>query len=157
MRGLVYAVKDIKHLNKNLQIYVSSENTDISEQYDEARTLIATILRATQKIKEDRDTSLQALSQLKADIDSYDIVDNGTVDRLIREDRITAQMASSLINDCGYTLNISRNLIDAGLIVLRDRTYELLQASKEDPTALETGPEADDEDISGLEARASSA
>ena len=68
--------------------------------------------------------------------------------------RITAEMASSLINDCGYTMNISRNLIDAGLIVLRDRTYDLLQAMREDSTSKETGPDA--EDISGLEARASS-
>lgn len=106
-------------MNKNLQRYAGSDNADINEQYNAARTLIATVLRATRQIADDKDTSLQALGQLKADIDKYDIVDNGTLDSLIREDRITPEMASSLINDSGYTQNISRNLIDAGLIVLQ--------------------------------------
>lgn len=108
-----------RQVNKNLQRYAGSDNADINEQYNAARTLIATVLRATRQIADDKDTSLQALGQLKADIDKYDIVDNGTLDSLIREDRITPEMASSLINDSGYTQNISRNLIDAGLIVLQ--------------------------------------
>ena len=78
------------------------------------------------------------------------------MDRLIREDRITPEMASSLINDSGYTQNICRNLINAGLVVLRDRTYDLVQVAREEMTSTEAGLKDDAEDISGAEARASS-
>ena len=155
-RALVLAVKDVKHLHKNMRRYATSANADISAQYNAARTLIATILRATEQIRHDKETSLQALKQLKADIDRYDIVENGTLDSLIREGRITPEMGTSLINDSGYTQNISRRIIDAGLIVLRDRTYDLLLAAQHDLPSTGTGAEEVVEEISGHETRAAS-
>ena len=87
--------------------------------------LIATILRASQQIKKDKEASLQFFKQLRTDIDKYDIVENGTLDGLIRERRISPEMATSLINDSGYTQNIGRRLVEAGLIVLGDRELRL--------------------------------
>ncbi len=155
-RGLVVAVKDVKHMNKNLRRYASSDNAEIAAQYNEARTLIATILRAIEQIEHDKEASLQTLEKLKAEIEQSDIVEDGTLDGLIREGRITPEMASSLINDSGYTLNISRRLVDAGLIVLRDRTYDYLRALDGEPPVEDTGGDETVEEISGVEARAAS-
>ena len=154
VRNLVLAVKDVNPLHQNIQQYASAGNADLSAQYEEARTLIARILRATQLIEHDKDASLKTLQQLNADIDQYDIVENGTLDSLIREDRITPKMATSLYNDSGFTQNISRNLIDAGLLVLRDRTYDLMTTALDKSGDLEDLEAADE--ISGAEARAAS-
>ena len=151
-RDLVLAVKDVKHLHKNLQVYSTSSNEDMREQYGAARLLIATILRATQDIRDgDREASLQTFEQLKSSIDHYDIVDSGELDRLIRERRISPEMATSLINDSGYTLNISRRLTNAAMIALGEPTQAYLQKLEG-----EEDPAADEEEMSGMEARAAS-
>ena len=39
-------------------------------------------------------------------------------------------MATSLINDSGYVINISRKLAEASQVVLRDRTYDLVMSAR---------------------------
>ncbi|MEM7025924.1 MAG: hypothetical protein AAF637_25585, partial [Pseudomonadota bacterium] len=156
LRGVVLAIKDVKHLHKNLQRYVASDNEDIRAQYGEARLFVARVLRATTQIRDDREGALAALSAISAEIDGFDIVESGILDQLIRERRITPAMATSLLNDSGYVMNISRKLSEAGLIVLRDETYEFLQSVR-----AATGEEGDgtlDADAAvGIEARAQAA
>ena len=41
----------------------------------------------------------------------YDILSNGTLDHLIRNDLITNEMATSLMNDSAYAHEISKHLI----------------------------------------------
>ncbi len=157
VRDIVLATKDVKHLHKNLQRYSVSENAEMRAQYNAARHFVAKVLRATGKISQDRQASLEALSEIQAEIEAYDIVESGELDRLIREQRITPSMATSLINDSGYVMNIGRKLSEAGMIVLNDRTYDLLMSAKSgggDGTELET---VDDQEAVGLEARAQSA
>jgi len=149
-RDLVRAVKDVKHLHKNLQKYVNSPNEDISAQYGAARLLIATILRDTRSIRRDRAAAIQTFEQLEASIDQHDIVATGELDHLIRDGCITPEMATSLINDTGYTMNISHRLIDAALTVLGERTQMYLQAVEGSADSVE----ADEKAISGVEARA---
>ncbi len=156
VRGIVLATKDVKHLHKNLQRYAVSENSDMRAQYNAARGFVAKVLRATGKISQDRQASLEALSEIEAEIEAYDIVESGTLDSLIREQRITPTMATSLINDSGYVMNIGRKLSEAGLIVLRDRTYDLLMSAK---AGDDEGAEirfTEDKEEAGLEARAQS-
>ncbi len=155
-RDLVLAVKDVKHLHKNIRLYATSANADLAAQYRIARSLIAKILRATQQIRQDKEASLESLEQLKEAVHDYDIVENGTLDSLIREGRITPEMATSLINDSGYTQNIGRRLIEAGLIVLRDRTYDLLSSTARGAVSTEEDDQKPAEEISGIEARATS-
>lgn len=151
-RDLVLAVKDVKHLHKNIRRYATSTNADLAAQYSAARVLIARILRATQQIRQDKQASMEKLEELNKAVHDYDFVENGTLDRLIREGRITPEMATSLINDSGYTQNIGRRLIEAGQVVLRDRTYDLISAARRGAAENETPAE----DVSGIEARAAS-
>ena len=46
------------------------------------------------------------------------MIKTGDLDRLIRDNRMTPELATSLINDCGSNMNISRRLIDAALVAL---------------------------------------
>ncbi len=155
-RDLVLAVKDVKHLHKNIRLYATSPNADLAAQYRATRTLIAKILRATQQVRQDKEASRESFRQLKEAVHDYDIVENGTLDSLIREGRITPEMATSLINDSGYTQNIGRRLIEAGQIVLSDQTYDLISATAREEPSAEASDEESVEEKSGIEARATS-
>jgi len=152
VRDIVQAVKDVKHLQKNVVRFVAAENKEIREQYAAIRLRIAEVLRAVSQVDLDRETYLHALDALSLEIDSNDIVESGTLDRLIRDRLITRDMGTSLINDNGYAQNIARRLIHGGRKVQGEGVHELLVAARES-TLGETGAL----DPTGSEARAGSA
>jgi phosphate:Na+ symporter len=156
VRDIVLAIKDLKHLHKNMQRYATSSNADMRAQYNKARRFLAQALRATEQISQDKEASLEALKKIKAQIDTYDIVGSGEIDSLIRERRITPEMATSLINDSGYVMNIGRKLAQAGLLVLRDQTYDLLMSLRAESEAQGAGGAEAESGLSGIEARAES-
>jgi len=149
IRDVVQAVKDVKHLHKNMARYTVSDNNDIRAQYNAMRGQIAQVLRTMDRLQVDKEGTVQKLEQLKSELRETDIVDSGALDQLIRTNRISSEMASSLINDSGYAQNIGHKLINVGQAVSHDRTYDLL-------TTLAESQEADnaDESISGRSARA---
>jgi len=112
-RDIVDAVKDTKHLQKNLVKYNKNLNKHISEQYDEIRMGLAELLRNIDKISmmTEYDEILMLLSKSKIHMQKYEIVSNGTLDNLIRKDLITNEMATSLMNDSSYAYEISKHLI----------------------------------------------
>ncbi|MDJ0941850.1 MAG: Na/Pi symporter [Kiloniellales bacterium] len=150
-RDIVQAVKDVKHLEKNVARYARSENAEIRIQYATIRRRIAEVLRAVSHVVEDRAASLKKLDELSQEIDAEDIVEDGTLDGLIRDNKITRDMGTSLINDNGYAQNIARRLIHGAQTVLGEGVYELLLEAEADLG------EAGEEDLSGSEARAASA
>mgnify|MGYP001552737098 FL=1 len=95
-------------------------------QYAAAQTLVARVLQANSLILQDREEALAALAAAEQEIAVYDIVEDGTLDSLIRENRITPEMATSLINDSGYARHIAQKLAEAGKTLLQEQTYELL-------------------------------
>ena len=150
-RDIVQAVKDVKHLEKNVVRYARSENAEIRIQYAAIRRRIAEVLRSVSHVTEDRAASLEKLEALSTEIDAEDIVESGTLDALIRDHKITRDMGTSLINDNGYAQNIARRLIHGARTVLGEGTYQLLLAARES-----TLGEAGEEDMTGSEARAAS-
>jgi len=131
MRDIVQAAKGVKHMHTNLLQYGASDNADIRAQYDRLRKMIAHILRALDRLSEDREAALERLKELKAELRAADIVDNGQLDELIRANRISAVMASSLINDNAYAQNIADKLINVASTVSHDRTYDLMRSMRE--------------------------
>jgi phosphate:Na+ symporter len=125
-------------------------------QYNKARRFLAEALRAIQQVSQDKETSRKALEEIKARIETYDIVGSGEIDSLIRERRITPEMATSLINDSGYVMNIGRKLAQAGLLVLRDQTYDLLMSLRAESEEQGAGGAEAESGLSGIEARAES-
>ena len=127
MRDTVQAVKGMKHLHKNLRRYSDSANPDIRMQYDRLRRTIAYTLRALERLPEGREAVLERLKEVKAGVRASDVVESGTLDELIRSDRISAVMASSLINDNAYAQDIADKLINAASAVTREETHDLVQ------------------------------
>ncbi len=109
---LIEALKDMKHLQKNMVRYLMSPNPYLRKEYVAIRQHLALLLHHLHKLanKEEENPTL-AFDVLAAGMQSHDIVGNGTLDKLIREKRISPEVASSLMNDNGYAYDISRNLL----------------------------------------------
>jgi len=112
-RDIVEAVKGTKHLQKNLLKYTSSSNEHIRAQYNDIRKGLAELLRNINTIAttDEEDVIILLLSKAKIHAQRYDIITNGTLDKLIRKGLISNQMATSLMNDSDYAHSISKNLI----------------------------------------------
>ncbi|UCH38885.1 MAG: hypothetical protein JSU67_12015 [Gammaproteobacteria bacterium] len=63
---------------------------------------------------------------LQNHVDQYDVLMNGTIDRLVRDQLISNEMATSLMNDSVIAIQIARNLVDASplLYLLRDQFHD---------------------------------
>ncbi|WP_309496095.1 Na/Pi symporter [Sulfurovum sp.] len=132
-RDLVEAVKDTKHLQKNLIKYSSSANTHIKEQYNLIRQDLAELLRNINIVAttDEEDVILLLLSKAKVHTEKYDILANGTLDTLIREGLITNEMATSLMNDSAYAYDISKNLIEMAEVTFTNRNTDAPNLNEE--------------------------
>ncbi|AKF26000.1 hypothetical protein YH65_07375 [Sulfurovum lithotrophicum] len=132
-RDIVEAIKDTKHLQKNLLIYTNSSNPYIREQYNDIRKGLAELLRTINTIAttEEEDVIMLLLSKAKVHAKRYDIVTNGTLDKLIRKGLITKKMATSLMNDSDYAYNISQKLIAMAEILFIDIRSDLKKLNEE--------------------------
>lgn len=127
-KDIVEAVKDTKHLQKNLIRYAKDANEHIKEQYSNMRKDIIEILRSIDTISKTKEEEevLVLLSKAKLHAQKYDFIANGTLDNLIRNNLITNEMATSLMNDSSYAFDISRKLISMAEILYNQENDSLL-------------------------------
>lgn len=132
-RDIVEAVKDTKHLQKNLVKYATSENEHIKDQYNMIRRDLAELLRSINVIAttDEEDVILLLLSKAKLHTEKHDIIANGTLDHLIRHDLITNEMATSLMNDSTYAYNISKNLVAMAEVIFIDSDSDIKNLDEE--------------------------
>lgn len=126
---IVQAVKDTKHLQKNIDFFIASNNTDIRHEYNTIRIRIARILRLIEQLRSgDSDFDMLDLDEnkLAAKEDRDQTVAN--LDKMIRKRKITAEMATSLMNDLTYSKAIIRDLTRIGKILHGERDLELRDA-----------------------------
>ncbi len=118
-QNIVEAIKDVKHLQKNLVRFADSDNIAIQQEYASIRFQLANLLRKIEQIRteEDEDMTPLSLDELKIEVERNDIMVNGRLDHLIRNNLITADMATSLINDGTYTKDVADNLITMARIL----------------------------------------
>ncbi len=126
-RDIVEAIKDTKYLQKNLIKYDKNPNQYIKEQYDSIKIGLAELLRNIDLISKmtEEDEIILLLSKAKVHMQQYDILANGTLDKLIRHDLITNEMATSLMNDSAYAYNISKNFIAMAEVIFIDATGDI--------------------------------
>ena len=111
---IVEAVKAIKHLRKNVNRFTTRDTGSMRALYNEMRLEIAEILREIHRLQHadpDERTTLwldEALAELE--IGRRDL--DHRVDTLIRDNSVTAEQATSFLNDSGYGYAAMRNLID---------------------------------------------
>lgn len=119
-RDIVEAVKDTKHLQKNLAHSLTLDNKYIRKEYDNIRKQLAAVLRELAEVRQHGDDSAAVLSldALKMMMKEHDRMLNSTMDQLIRQDLISAAMATSLMNDSSYAYNIAKKLVMMGETLL---------------------------------------
>ena len=126
-RDIVEAIKDTKHLQKNMFKYTISKNKYIKEQYNNIRKGLIQLLRTIESIKDSNQDEeiVMLISKAKIESKRYEIISNGTLDRLIRRGLITNQMATSLMNDSDYAYSISQKLINMAEVLFIDINSDL--------------------------------
>ena len=127
-KDIVEAVKDTKHLQKNLILYSKSTNKNIQEQYTNIRKDLVALLRNINMISlaKEEEEVLILLSKAKIHAQKYDFISNGTLDNLIRKNLITNEMATSLMNDSSYAFDISKKLVSMAEILYNNENNALL-------------------------------
>lgn len=132
-RNMIEAVKDTKHLQKNLVKYLNHDNKYIKKEYNTIRRNLAELLRNINSIAntDEEDVIILLLSKAKIHMEKYDVLVNGTLDNLIRNSLITNQMATSLMNDSSYAYDISKNLINMASVVFTDRSSNTSSINEE--------------------------
>lgn len=110
--GIVEAFKASKHMQKNMLRYLESDNEYIKSEYNHIRKNLIKHLRTMQMIfnTSEEDVALLLLSKLQLDTKKYDIAANKSLDNLIRTNKITYTMATSLMNDTTYAYTIASEL-----------------------------------------------
>jgi len=131
-KQIVDAVKDVKHMHKNILRYANAHNSEIRRGYDLLRLQIANTVAAIELIRSTEDnSSVIMLDQLKLELLHHDRNINAEIEQMIRSGKISANMATSLINDSAYTYNICDQLIQVceTLYVIHNPNFTLAQRS----------------------------
>ncbi|WP_028303351.1 Na/Pi cotransporter family protein [Oceanospirillum maris] len=116
-RDIVEAIKDTKHLQKNLSRYFLAENPYIQHEYNTIRMRLASVLRELHKVRNKKgndSTIILSLDRLRLDMEEYDQNLNQSLSSLIRQKLINGPMSVSLMNDSGYASDVTRKLVMMG-------------------------------------------
>ncbi len=122
-RDIIEMVKDVRELQKNLNFFSKSHNTVIINEYNKLRSQLVTVLRSIQQIRDDEQiiaSEEEILTRIEVQkeiaIDNEKAL-NKKIDKLIRKNKITSSMATSLINDVGFTFSICRKLLKSAAVL----------------------------------------
>jgi phosphate:Na+ symporter len=132
---IVECVKHIKHLRKNATRYMVSDNEHIRSEYNRLRYQISMILREIYRLRDEEDydhaLGMLELDELKAEIQLEHGLLNERVSGVLRDEQITARMATSLLNDFSYVDETSRHLLDTAQALLVSHSDLVAEAARE--------------------------
>ncbi len=122
-RKMVEVIRDVKELRRNISIYTYSDNKYIKKEYNSFRRMIVKVFRAIYlfKLDDNKDDHYAKLINMrnKAKIESK--LGNKHINKLIREHRITSNMASSLVNDHDNVNDMIKKLIEVGELLYSEK------------------------------------
>jgi phosphate:Na+ symporter len=112
-RKMVEIVKETKDLAKNVGVYSFSENEYMQKEYDQFRKKVVKVLRVIYlfRTNDNKEEYYKELLVLKNEAKKAIKSDNKSIDKLIRKNLITVDMASSLVNDHINVNDLIKNLI----------------------------------------------
>ncbi|MDQ7091043.1 MAG: Na/Pi symporter [Methylococcales bacterium] len=115
-KNLVEAIKETKHLQKNLIRFKTSKNTATVTEYNNIAYQIVSLIQEIEAVRKDiseDELPLLSFDALKIKLEDNDVQMNRSVETLIREQHITPETGTSLINDTAYMYRIKKDLIKA--------------------------------------------
>ena len=132
-RDIVEAIKDTKHMHKNMSQFIVSENSYIRDEYNKIRLRLGHLMRNLESVRNEGDDPAMILSldSLKLEMEENDTTVNGVLESLIRDEKISAQMATSLMNDANYAYDVTKNLIRMGEALFATSDYEMKLAERD--------------------------
>jgi len=132
---IVECVKHIKHLRKNTTRYMLSNNEHIRDEYNRLRYRIAMVLREIYRLRDEEDydqaMAMLEMDELKAEIQVDHAQMDERISQILRDDRITPMMATSLLNDINYVDETARNLLDTAQALLVSHSDLVAEAARE--------------------------
>ncbi len=133
VRNVAEIIKEIRSLQNNVSHYINSDNEFIQSEYDLLRLKVSKVLREIYltQIDEHPEYHLEKLEKLKIKAMKSDVLINGSLDRLIREKKISSVMATSLANDSATVASITKRLIETTELLYID-SDTLLRNSEEE-------------------------
>jgi len=113
-RKMVEIIKDARELNKNINLSLNLDNKYLQKEYDGFRKKITKVLRTIYLFRtvEDFKKYEEKLKELKLEARANIRHSNKSIDKLIRKDLISVEMASSLFNDYTNVNDIIKKLIE---------------------------------------------
>jgi phosphate:Na+ symporter len=121
---IIEVLKDTRDIQKNVNFYLKSKNDYIKEEYNLLREELATILVDLNMLY-NNENELEKMTQLeviKSTLLANDLSNTGKIDALIREDKIKATMATSLINDSATVYSIQKKLVEMASMLFLNNT-----------------------------------
>ena len=100
-RKMVEIIRDVRELNKNVSRYLNSNNEYVRKEYDKFRRKVIKVLRVIYlfRTQEDKEQYIEQLLVLKNEAKKGIHSSNKSINKLIRDNLISVNMASSLVND----------------------------------------------------------
>jgi phosphate:Na+ symporter len=113
-RKMVEIIKDMHELNKNLTLSLNLENKYLLKEYDDFRKKVSKVLRTIYlfRTEENAEKYAEKLTELKKEAKENKHQSNKSIDKLIRKDLISAELASSLFNDYTNVNDMIKKLIE---------------------------------------------
>jgi phosphate:Na+ symporter len=122
-RKMVEIIRDVQELSKNVTTYLNSENKSIQKEYDNFRRKIVKVLRVIYLYRNDINIEKHhnKLLELKGEAKRSIHSSNKSINKLIRENQISVDMGSSLVNDNDNVNDIIKKLIDIAELLYEKR------------------------------------
>ncbi|MGB5419585.1 Na/Pi cotransporter family protein [Algibacter sp.] len=113
-RKMVEIIKDARELNKNITLVLNMDNKYLQKEYDSYRKKLTEVLRVIYLFRTENEAEKYEikLKELKKEAKASVRKSNKSIDKLIRKNLITAEMASSLFNDYTNVNDMVKKLID---------------------------------------------
>ena len=132
-RKMVEIIKDVRELNKNVTLSLNLDNKYLLNEYDSFRKKVTKVLRAIHlfRTEDNSEKYAEKLVQLRNEAKENIRFSNKSIDKLIRKNLITAEMASSLFNDYSNVNDMIKKLIEVAELLYGKKDSLLDYSSKE--------------------------
>ena len=131
-RRMVEIIKDTRELEKNVNAFLQSDNKYVKEEYNRFRKKVVKVLRVIYLFRknEDKDLYFNKLMKLKTAAKNALHEDNKSINKLIRQNLITTDMASSLVNDNANVNDLIKKLIQVAELLYSEKDVILENGTK---------------------------
>ena len=118
-RYQVAAIKAMEPVHKNMSKYIKSDNYHIKKEYNNLRKILIKVFREIEELRlaGNPKKSFKRLIKLQGKSEKRDVLLDGSIEKLLRKDLITNEMATSLMNDSNSVQQIVSDLINVSQLL----------------------------------------